>query len=59
MGREEKLHGDAMLFRAQCLWRDYEELMEKPHNKRREEQLLGEIDILESNLRDLGFYSNT
>ncbi len=54
---DETLHRDAMLFRAQCLWRDYESLMSIPHSKRSEYGLLHEIDVLEANLKAMGAFT--
>ncbi len=54
---DETLHRDAMLFRAQCLWRDYESLMVMPHSKRSEHRLLHEIDVLEAHLKEMGAFT--
>lgn len=50
----EELHCDAMLFKVQCLWRYYEELVAGPHSEKRAKMLLDEIDVLEANLNALG-----
>lgn len=54
---DEKMHCDAMMFMAQCLWRDYEAMAERPHNKRMANRLLDQIDEIEANLKELGVFT--
>ena len=53
---DEAQHVQAMLFKAQCLWRNYEDMVSRPHNEDKTLKLLFEIDVLEANLRERGFY---
>ena len=52
----EVQHIQAMLFKAQCLWRNYEDMVSRPHNKDSALKLLFEIDVLETHLKEMGFY---
>ena len=53
---DEAQHIQAMLFKAQCLWRNYEDMVSRPHNKDSALKLLFEIDALEAHLKEMGFY---
>lgn len=57
--QDEDAHCQAMLFKAQCLWRDYEEMVSGPHSPTNANRLLDKIEILEAHLKELGMYRTT